>query len=299
MKKPPMTGAVKQYLNAVDKRYCKTNRPDIHTIRAAIPPAEFYQHELPDMRPTNKSGWRDDAQGLRHPSHSLVGLLTGSVPATGRINAVPPRDACLPPSIPLSCSTPFNVAKIGSMSVKQAILDTRVGDLLLSIYRKFKGTSYARRRSHCKYYPAVVRFARQHAPGAETVLEVGPYDTDTLLQLDWIADRTAVDIIRKPRLPRTKNIRADFMTCHPEKKFDLVLCLQVLEHLNEPGPFAHKLLETGHVVIISVPYLWPEHACPAQVQDPVDEEKLLAWTGRPWAAHEIITEGDQYSSYQG
>lgn len=176
------------------------------------------------------------------------------------------------------------------MSVKQAILDTRVGDLLLSIYRKFKGTSYARRRSHCKYYPAVVRFARQHAPGAETVLEVGPYDTDTLLQLDWIADRTAVDIIRKPRLPRTKNIRADFMTYHPEKKFDLVLCVQVLEHLNEPGPFAHKLLETGHVVIISVPYLWPEHACPAHVQDPVDEEKLLAWTGRPWAAHEIITE---------
>ena len=59
MKKPPMTGAVKQYLNAVDRLYCKTNRPDIHTIKAAIPPAEFYPHDLPDMRPTNKSGWQD------------------------------------------------------------------------------------------------------------------------------------------------------------------------------------------------------------------------------------------------
>ncbi len=40
---------------------------DIRAIKAAISPADFYQHELPDMPRTNKGGWRD---GGLCPFHS-------------------------------------------------------------------------------------------------------------------------------------------------------------------------------------------------------------------------------------
>ena len=59
MKKPRYQGgAGKEYFNALNKLYSKPN-PDIHKIKAAISPADFYQYVLPDMPRTNKGGWRD------------------------------------------------------------------------------------------------------------------------------------------------------------------------------------------------------------------------------------------------
>ena len=59
-----------------------------------------------------------------------------------------------------------------------------------------------------------------------------------------------------------------------------MLCLQVLEHLEDPETFARKLFESGRSVIVSVPYRWPAGLRPGHVQDPVDEAKLIGWTGR-------------------
>jgi hypothetical protein len=44
--------------------------------------------------------------------------------------------------------------------------------------------------------------------------------------------------------------------------------------------FAHHLLRLCEVVIISVPYRWPEDASSYHVHDPVDEEKLKTWFHR-------------------
>lgn len=151
---------------------------------------------------------------------------------------------------------------------------------------------YARRRRHLRYYRAVERIARRRAAQARSALDVGPYDVDLLERLDWIPRRTAIDLKRKPRLPSATNIQGDFLTYAPEAVFDLVLCLQVLEHLTAPGPFAAKLLATGRTVILSVPYRWPAGTCANHVQDPVDEDKLLSWTGRPWEEMEIVSEKD-------
>jgi hypothetical protein len=72
----------------------------------------------------------------------------------------------------------------------------------------------------------------------------------------------------------------DFLQYMPSQVFDLVLCLQVLEHVPLAEAFARKLLDTGRTVIISVPFRWPAGVCKPHVHDPVDREKLLGWTGR-------------------
>jgi hypothetical protein len=44
--------------------------------------------------------------------------------------------------------------------------------------------------------------------------------------------------------------------------------------------FFRKLRGAGRVVIVSVPYRWPQGVHPEHVQDPVDEQKLLGWAGQ-------------------
>jgi SAM-dependent methyltransferase len=64
-----------------------------------------------------------------------------------------------------------------------------------------------------------------------------------------------------------------------DASFDAVLCLQVLEHVPDPAPFARKLLATGRAAIVSVPYRWPAGELHSHRHDLVDEAKLREWTG--------------------
>jgi hypothetical protein len=93
-------------------------------------------------------------------------------------------------------------------------------------------------------------------------------------------------------VPRCANIKADFMGFAPPTPFDLVLCLQVLEHLERPAAFAEKLLDTGRIVIISVPYGWPKGRSASHRHDPIDEDKLLTWTKKPWIDHMVVRESN-------
>lgn len=76
------------------------------------------------------------------------------------------------------------------------------------------------------------------------------------------------------------HITANFYKWVPDRKYDVVLCLQVLEHLDKPAEFAQKLFNTGKKVIISLPYKWPKGFCIYHVQDPVDEKLIKEWTNR-------------------
>jgi hypothetical protein len=142
------------------------------------------------------------------------------------------------------------------------------------------------------YYREVVRLALAHAPDARSVIDVGSMNSPFILRFDWIPEKASLDLYKQGRLRRVKNIRADFLTWQPDRMYDLVLCLQVLEHLDKPAPFARKLLACGRRVIVTVPYRWPPGHEPSHVQDPVDEAKLAAWLGRPWIEHLIAREAD-------
>jgi SAM-dependent methyltransferase len=149
---------------------------------------------------------------------------------------------------------------------------------------------YWDRRRHFRYYREVVRLAREHVPAGGAVLDVGAHETELLEELGWFRRRVALDAHRVPARPGVQTVVADFNRFDPAPRFDLVLCLQVLEHLEAPEPFARKLLETGRTAIISVPYRWPPWVTDEHLHDPVDEAKLRAWTGRKPIESSTITD---------
>jgi hypothetical protein len=148
-------------------------------------------------------------------------------------------------------------------------------------------------RRHYRYYREVVRLARRYVPEGGRVLDVGAYESELLRQLVWFDARVALDV--RYVMPRRgiDTVVADFREYEPNDLFDLVLCLQVLEHQPEPQAFARKVLRTGRTVIISVPYRWPAGEHGSHIHDPVDEAKLRQWTGTEPVETRIVDDGHQ------
>lgn len=109
--------------------------------------------------------------------------------------------------------------------------------------------------------------------------------------LEWFDgfERTSIETpTRGCTIDGVRVFHSDFMDWEPDQQYDLVLCLQVLEHIPDPTPFARKLFECGRVVIVSVPYRWEAGACSEHIHDPVDERKLREWMGRKTAEHTVV-----------
>lgn len=139
------------------------------------------------------------------------------------------------------------------------------------------GPGYWQNRKGMKYYQAAVQFARKYEPTAEYAIDIGANITQVIHQLTWIPHRAVLDIQEISPTPEVETIRADFLTYTPKIFFDLVLCLEVLEHLEDPEPFAQKLLKSGRSIILALPYRWPHGMVRSHFQDPVDEAKIKSW----------------------
>jgi hypothetical protein len=139
-----------------------------------------------------------------------------------------------------------------------------------------------------RYYDRVVALATQFGSNAQTAMDVGAGRTKILEDLTWIKTKVAVDLEKKPIVKDALNIQADFLKYQPKIYFDLVFCLQVLEHLPDPASFLQKLFQSGKTVIISVPYQWPAGFCEYHLQDPVDEAKVMNWSKKQWIYKEIV-----------
>jgi hypothetical protein len=150
--------------------------------------------------------------------------------------------------------------------------------------------SYWDGRKHYRYYQEVVRLAREHAPGGGRVIDVGAGEAELLDRLGWFESRTALDRRYVPPRPGLDIVVADFREYQPQHGFDLVLCLQVLEHVPDPKAFARKLLDIGRTVVISVPHRWPASDHEPHLHDPVDAATLEDWTGT--APVETLVVGD-------
>ena len=149
---------------------------------------------------------------------------------------------------------------------------------------------YWERRQGFAYYAEAVRLARAYAPGGSSVLDVGANETRVLEALDWFERRVALD--RRFVAPRrgVETVTCDFLAYVPPSAFDLVVCLQVLEHVPRPDAFAAKLLATGRVVVVSVPYKWPAGLVADHLHDPIDESTLRRWTGREPSATSVVAD---------
>ena len=141
-------------------------------------------------------------------------------------------------------------------------------------------SGYWRKRQEMMYYRYVLWMAERLTAGARSLIDVGSHNTSIAEEFPWIPHRVALDLNTPYSSPAVRGITADFLTFEPERRFDMALCLQVLEHVPEAPRFAKKLLDVADRVLISVPYRWPEGTHPNHCQDPVNERKLARWFGR-------------------
>ncbi len=150
--------------------------------------------------------------------------------------------------------------------------------------------SYWQGRKDLSYYRAVEQFAREYCPDGKTLLDVGGGVGLGCRYLERFSQygRTSVE---KPSngcsLEGVQVIHDSFLEWEPQKQYDLVLCLQVLEHIPDASRFARKLFKCGPVVIVSVPYQWKAGSCRYHVHDPVDDAKLKSWTDRDPVARTV------------
>ncbi len=138
---------------------------------------------------------------------------------------------------------------------------------------------YWRERSDMMYYKYIDYIVRVAGSRAQSILDVGSGNSPYLEWFDWIQEKVSIDIRAPYSSPRVQAVTANILDHKFSKKFDICMCLQVLEHVEDPKPFARRLFELGDSVIISIPYEWPP-GTPGHVNDPVDEAMLNAWTGR-------------------
>ncbi len=142
---------------------------------------------------------------------------------------------------------------------------------------KLSMNNYWKERKNCKYYQKVISIINKIAK--TSIIDVGSSNTELHSFVgSSYEDRACLDIHKLPAIKGVRTIRANFYKWSPDKRYDVVSCLQVLEHLDDPKAFAQKLFDLGETVIISVPYKWKKGFCIHHVQDPVDEAKLFLWT---------------------
>lgn len=164
--------------------------------------------------------------------------------------------------------------------LRQALIRAGLRRPMNKVKRAVRRVVYWRRRAKDRYYDEVYRLAEQQAVAGGSVLDVGALEARMLTRLSKFRRRVALDRGKIAPQEGVETIRANFFEWTPTEQFDLVLCLQVLEHIPDAKTFAHRLFAAGRTVIISVPYRWPRGKCEGHVHDPVDEEKLRSWTDR-------------------
>lgn len=145
---------------------------------------------------------------------------------------------------------------------------------------------YTKQRKDIKYYKKcnelIERIAMDNQ--SKSIIDIGGWNgffvKNTPIEKKVCLDKR----IRKDKKPvkEVEFINADFIKWKTEEKYDIVLCMQVLEHLedNQIFLFIEKLFSLTDHVIISVPYKWRKDWCKFHKQDPIDHAKLKLWTNR-------------------
>jgi hypothetical protein len=144
----------------------------------------------------------------------------------------------------------------------------------------YESGAYWRGRSDLLYYHYFRCFVRCLAPNAGSLIDIGSGNAPYLEWFDWIPDRVSFDKAHPYRSETVRGVEGDLFATDFERKFDLVTCMQVLEHIPDASCFARRLTELGDLLLVLVPYKWPRGQTRGHVNDPVDLAKLSGWFGR-------------------
>ena len=149
---------------------------------------------------------------------------------------------------------------------------------------------YWQSRSDLYYYKIVKALIDNYPPG-NLIVDIGGWDTPGVTWGNF-KNRLSVDLYLKPRNnPKIQEVKMDWMKYKLNQRADLVVCLQVLEHIPDGvvNDFAKKILNSCQAAVISAPYKWPKGKCIHHLQDPVDLEKLESWFGQKSLKYYIET----------
>jgi hypothetical protein len=149
---------------------------------------------------------------------------------------------------------------------------------------------YWGKRSRMIYYRYLDLIVRGVAGNCHSLIDVGSHNTSFIEAFHWIEELVALDIRAPHTSERVRGIEMDFFKYQPEKRYDLALCCEVLEHIPDAGAFAKHLFDVADRVLISVPYRWPQGSSKHHIHDPVDLKKLVGWTEREPAYHIVVEE---------
>jgi hypothetical protein len=148
---------------------------------------------------------------------------------------------------------------------------------------------WAKRRSSRIYLMSLL-FAHYFCRDKDTVADVGCHSAPLVLMLPGFKRRYAID--PNPHAARCwrgvdgatfLNARleeVDVKALTGRRKFDLIMCNQVIEHVDEPAPFARMLLAKARRVIVSTTFETPSGVIESHLHDPIDLQRFESWFPR-------------------
>lgn len=183
-----------------------------------------------------------------------------------------------------------------------------------AIYRMDQGnsTAYHNDRAHFVYLRSTYCALKDLGPKAKNIVDVGSSWPPFLRTVDWVQDgeRTIVskyfpgdggsDMHCSGGHTECTDTRSgihvvmqDFYEWKPPHSYDLVLCSQVLEHLPTPQTFMQKLLATGNLVVVTVPYRWPDYDMHFHKQHNIFLSDVRRWAKQKELFYYISQESDR------
>ncbi len=137
------------------------------------------------------------------------------------------------------------------------------------------------------YFDIVINMAKKLSP--QSVLEVGPAGCK-LVKESKVVDITNNFNGEKYEVDYLLDIMKDLGSI--KERFDLIICLQVLEHLEgKQLETFNQLYSMTDNLIISVPYLWTSKTELSHYN--IDDEKIREWTGNKTPIESVVI-GDNY-----
>ncbi len=145
----------------------------------------------------------------------------------------------------------------------------------------FKDHMMKHRKMNGNYYDFVTKMIDEMKP--KSAIEVGYYHPilsilhGTSIDKKVYLDKTGYgeeEIKKDGGLFYKNDVIEDELT-FKKNEFDVLLCLQVIEHVEDPKMFVDKIWDFAKVKIFSVPYLWGYYS--GHIHHNITEEKFLEW----------------------
>lgn len=135
------------------------------------------------------------------------------------------------------------------------------------MWERIPAEAWRSQAGHVERYALAADLA---SPG-EVILDAASgvgYGATVLREAGWTGTYHAADMpgVHDPRFPGTVH-EVDLNTWQPPFEFDVALCFETLEHLDDPAAWARQVSRTKRLAVVSVPTVPTKHFNPWHLHD--------------------------------